>query len=440
MDSIIFDIDGTICPIKEKDEEYIDLIPYREMIEKMIELKKMGYKIILFTSRNMRTYNGDMEKINKYTKPILIEWLKKWNIPYDEIIFGKPWPGHRGYYVDDRTIRPKELLNNSFLNLDKICNEDRIGRYNYCTFKINDIKIRIKSNDERTIKFLIKMYGDFYEVINSEDYDYSINYHFGIKHVGIPYHEKGENEDNYLDFSNRNLDVYINEYSDIKTDFIKRMFTTSTIKVLQSCGYTIIHGACVIKNNKAIIISGNKHSGKTTTLINLLKRDYTYCANDRLAIKYENNTVKVVAIPFSMGIVTDLYLPNHKVCDDNGYRKVYLDNYEIDEVLNVSKQAIADVNAILIPKYQKGKPNLTIKKINNVREVLEDNIMVDNAIPKDKHFMNYFFINYPKDESYIDHIPCYEIIQSENTFDELDEFIKKDVLKEEKDVLRLTHS
>lgn len=439
MDSIIFDIDGTICPIKNKDEEYIDLVPYKEMVEKMIELKKMGFKIILFTSRNMRTYNGDIEKINKYTKPVLIKWLNKWNIPYDEIIFGKPWAGPRGYYVDDRTIRPKELLNNSFLSLDKICDNDRIGRYHYCTFRVNDIKIRIKTNDERVIKFLVKMYGDYYEVINSEDYDYSINYHFGIKHAGIPYHEKGEDDYNYLEFSNRNLDIYINEYSEIKHDFIKRMFTTSTIKVLQTSGYTIIHGACLIKNNQAIIISGDKHCGKTTTLLNLLKRGYDYCANDRIAIKNDNGSVKVVGIPFSMGIVTDINLPNHKVYEDEGHRKVYLDNYEIDKVLNVNKQAVSSVEAILIPKYQKGKLCLTIRKIENVRETLGNNIMVDNAIPKEKNFMNYFFVKYPKDESYIDMIPCYEIIQSENTFDALDDYIKEEIIREDKDVLRLTH-
>lgn len=438
MDSFIFDIDGTICPIKDKDEEYKDLIPYKEMVEKIVELKKMGYKIILYTSRNMRTYNGDLDKINKFTKPVLIEWLNKWNIPYDEIIFGKPWPGHKGFYVDDRTIRPKELLNNDLISLDKICSNDRIGKYYTITFNINGIKIRIRSSNKKVIDFLIKMYGDFFPTVISEDYEYSINYHFGIKHVGIPYRETEEDEFNNLDFTNRNLDIYMNEYSEIKNDFIKRMFTTSLIKVLQTCGYTIIHGACVIKNNKAIIISGNKHCGKTTTLMNLLKRGYDYCGNDRLAIKYENNSVKVVAIPFSMGIVTNLDLPNHKVYNDEGYRKVYLDNYEIDKVLNVNKQAISTVSAIIIPKYEKGKPNLTIRKVDNVREELGSNILIDDAIPKDKGFMNYFFVKYPKDEEYIDKIPCYEIIQSENTFDELDQFIIKEIMKEE-NVLRFTY-
>lgn len=126
MNSIIFDIDGTICPIKKQNEKYIDLIPYEDMVNKIRDLKSIGYKIILFTSRNMRTYNNDIDLILKNTKPIIEKWLEKWNIPYDELIIGKPWPGPNGYYVDDRSIRPKEFLNNSIEEINKIIEEDRI--------------------------------------------------------------------------------------------------------------------------------------------------------------------------------------------------------------------------------------------------------------------------------------------------------------------------
>ena len=113
MDSIVFDIDGTICPIKKAFENYEDLVPYEEMVKKIRSLKKEGYRIVLFTARNMRTYNGNIDLILENTKPILERWLKKWDIPYDELIFGKPWAGKNGFYVDDKTVRPDELLNMS---------------------------------------------------------------------------------------------------------------------------------------------------------------------------------------------------------------------------------------------------------------------------------------------------------------------------------------
>lgn len=120
MNSIIFDIDGTICPIKKPNEDYLDLIPYKEMVEKIAELKKQGFKIVLFTSRNMRTYNGNIDLILQNTKPILEKWLKKWNIQYDELIFGKPWPGPDGMYIDDRTLRPRELIDKTKEELEQL--------------------------------------------------------------------------------------------------------------------------------------------------------------------------------------------------------------------------------------------------------------------------------------------------------------------------------
>lgn len=123
--TFIFDIDGTLCPIKGKDERYEDIVPYPEMVEKIRDYKQQGAKIILYTSRNMNTYKGNIGLINANTAGVILEWLKKWDIPYDEIIYGKPWPGHNGFYVDDRTVRPDEFLNRTVDELKEICVKSR---------------------------------------------------------------------------------------------------------------------------------------------------------------------------------------------------------------------------------------------------------------------------------------------------------------------------
>lgn len=123
--SFVFDIDGTICPIKKKEEKYEDLVPYANVVAKMRYYHDNGARIILYTSRNMNSYNGNIGLINKYTAEILQDWLKKWDIPYDEIVFGKVWPGHKGFYVDDRTVRPDEFLNCSVEELDTICRKSK---------------------------------------------------------------------------------------------------------------------------------------------------------------------------------------------------------------------------------------------------------------------------------------------------------------------------
>lgn len=123
--TFVFDIDGTICPIKKKDEQYIDLIPFKDVVEKIREYKEGGARIVLFTSRNMNSYQGSIGMINAHTAKVMLAWLDKWKIPYDEVIYGKPWPGHRGFYVDDRSIRPDEFLKYSEEELNEICRKSK---------------------------------------------------------------------------------------------------------------------------------------------------------------------------------------------------------------------------------------------------------------------------------------------------------------------------
>ena len=35
--TFVMDIDGTICPIKKKDQEYAELVPYPDIVAKMRE-------------------------------------------------------------------------------------------------------------------------------------------------------------------------------------------------------------------------------------------------------------------------------------------------------------------------------------------------------------------------------------------------------------------
>lgn len=121
---LVVDIDGTLCDIKAADQTYADLTPRLAIIEKLRDYQSRGYRILLFTSRNMRTYNQNLGMINKHTAPILLDWLDKWDIPYDEILFGKPWPRSKGFYIDDRAIRPDEFLKLSEAEIQKLLGQE----------------------------------------------------------------------------------------------------------------------------------------------------------------------------------------------------------------------------------------------------------------------------------------------------------------------------
>lgn len=100
------DVDGTIC-ISKHGCDYSKCKPIQPMIDKLNLLYDHGWKIVLHSSRNMLTYNGDLEKIEKYTRPILEKWLKEHGVKYHELIFGKPFAD---WYIDDKAITPAEFL------------------------------------------------------------------------------------------------------------------------------------------------------------------------------------------------------------------------------------------------------------------------------------------------------------------------------------------
>lgn len=445
MNSMIFDVDGTICPIKQENENYSDLIPYKEMIEKMHELKEKGFKIILNTSRNMRTYEGDINKILENTKPVLEEWLKKWDIPYDEVIYGKPWPGKEGFYVDDRAIRPNELINMNLTELKEKCNNDRLDNkaYQYI-FKINNVGIKIQSNKKQIIEDLIKKYGDYFE--QGTKYDICINYEVDSTcKDGFQFKENEQSKYCYIKKQNNLLNICMEQYDKEDENFVKRMFTTTLIKILQQSGYVIVHGSCVVKDNSAIIISGDKRAGKTTTLLNLVNRGYDYLANDRLALKQTDDCVIVIGIPFSMGIMLEdakrlFNIDNLSTGLDNKEKKVYLENNQISSFLNVRVKSSAMVKSFILLSYDQSVNSLETKKIDSLIDRLGNNIMTYNSIPNGKFFLNDMFkTNYP-DPHFLNDISSFEVKQSCMTFDELDNFIKKEIIKEKQYVLRSTYS
>jgi capsule biosynthesis phosphatase len=97
-----FDLDGTICHIKKESEHYSDVEPLPGAVETLQKLKSEGHYIIIMTARNMRTHNNNVGKIVANQSTVVIEWLKKHQIPFDEIHFGKPLAD---FYVDDKAIR-----------------------------------------------------------------------------------------------------------------------------------------------------------------------------------------------------------------------------------------------------------------------------------------------------------------------------------------------
>ena len=125
--SIVLDVDGTLCPIRKAGEDYSNLMPYPDMVKMVKEYREKGFYIILYSARNMNTFDGNVGRIAAVTGKQMLDWLDKHEIPYDEMHLGKPWPGKGGFYVDDKIIRPSEFLNLSYEEILKLIGEEPGG-------------------------------------------------------------------------------------------------------------------------------------------------------------------------------------------------------------------------------------------------------------------------------------------------------------------------
>lgn len=120
MKRLVIDLDETIC--QTSDGKYSESKPVLGVVKKLYEYKEMGFDIVIYTSRNVRTFDGNLGKISAHTLPIIVDWLTRNKVPYDEIYIGKPWCGQEGFYVDDKAIRPSEFLENNYEQILNLLN------------------------------------------------------------------------------------------------------------------------------------------------------------------------------------------------------------------------------------------------------------------------------------------------------------------------------
>lgn len=121
--SLIIDLDGTLTI--DDDLPYIDKRPNLPLIAQLREYKAQGFSIVIFTSRAMRSYEGDLEQIRANALPTILAWLEKHKVPFDNVVIGKIWCGFSGFYVDDRAIRPSEFVNLSLNQISELLEKEK---------------------------------------------------------------------------------------------------------------------------------------------------------------------------------------------------------------------------------------------------------------------------------------------------------------------------
>jgi len=104
-----FDLDNTLVTFPRVKNDYTTVEPIEKTINFVRQLKAHGHYIIIFTARRMGTHKSNVPKVIADIGKITLDSLIEFNIPYDEIQFGKP---HADFYIDDLAV-------SAFDNLEK---------------------------------------------------------------------------------------------------------------------------------------------------------------------------------------------------------------------------------------------------------------------------------------------------------------------------------
>lgn len=119
---ICFDLDNTLVTHPVKSKDYTSVLPIKQNINYLKYLKSLGHTIIIYTARRMKTHSGNIGAVTADIASITIDTLKKYEIPFDELYFGKPYAD---FYIDDLALTPNSSLEMGL----GIYNTDTMPRY-----------------------------------------------------------------------------------------------------------------------------------------------------------------------------------------------------------------------------------------------------------------------------------------------------------------------
>jgi capsule biosynthesis phosphatase len=133
---ICFDFDNTLVSYPTIPGDYYSVKPITRNINFVKLLKELGHTIIIYTARRMRTHGGNVGAVMADISKVTFDTLDKFDIPYDEVYFGKPYAN---FYVDDLAVNPS-------LSLDKT-----LGIFNTNTTPRDFNKVEFQGN--KVIKY-----------------------------------------------------------------------------------------------------------------------------------------------------------------------------------------------------------------------------------------------------------------------------------------------
>lgn len=151
-----FDFDNTLVTFPKVSGDYTTVEPIEKNIKILRYLKNFGNTIIIHTARRMKTHGCNLGKVVADIGKITFDTLEKFDIPYDELYFGKPYANfyiddlavssyddlekELGYYRSDIKPRDFNQLSSYSIQIYKKTSDDLAGEIHY----YNNIPVEIK--------------------------------------------------------------------------------------------------------------------------------------------------------------------------------------------------------------------------------------------------------------------------------------------------------
>jgi capsule biosynthesis phosphatase len=133
---ICFDLDNTLVTYPDVSNDYSTVKPIEPMISLVQRLHNEGHTIIIHTARRMATHKNNVGSVIRDIGRQTFDTLEKFNIPYDELLFGKPIAD---IYIDDRAVNPYRNDMESMGLIDYTSKEVPINKLN--NNKYNSIEL-----------------------------------------------------------------------------------------------------------------------------------------------------------------------------------------------------------------------------------------------------------------------------------------------------------
>ncbi len=291
MIRLVIDIDDTLCD--NRGRNYANAKPHNDVINKVNELYKEGYYIILYTARGMKSCNGDIDKIKEKNESVLVDWLNRYNVNYDELVFGKVLGD---LYVDDKAMDVRDFVNAKFEKLNGGSNSDvmRLGHIVKKELgsheKTKLFKEWVKESNgmcltPHVISYLYNgVYIDFIEGQLLSD-SLSLNLFFKLLSIVLGFRSKSYTEFDlnlHLKALEKNLiDETITEYVILSQQLLKKHEDT----IIKHASFS--HGDCILSN---IIVDNNNDLWFIDALMNKKASSYLFdLAKIRMSISgYES--------------------------------------------------------------------------------------------------------------------------------------------------------